>query len=257
MAFAALPLMHLARPAAKEPRSSRYRRRSKQPPAIIGRREVPTFVLKDAAGETQSLADYSIEKRAVVLVFVSTECPIANRYLPIVESLAKKFADRSVQFLAIYSSPSDTVEKIAAHQKQFKLTLPALYDREQQVLQSVGAERTAEVFALDGRSVIRYHGRIDDRYGYDYHRDTPKAATIWKSPSTNCSTINRFPFPAPKPQGCKISRREPAAPAAWQDYLTATRSCEFCRTSASPAIVRNRRPLFRCWSRTWPSIGRR
>ena len=168
-AFAALPLMHLGRPAAKEPAPEKPAAKQAAP-AIIGRR-VPNFVLKNAAGETQSLADYS-EKRAVVLVFVSTECPVANEYLPIAQELAKKFADRSVQFLTIYSSPSDTVEKIAAHQKQFNLTLPALDDQEQQVLKSVGAERTAEAFVLDSRSVIRYHGRIDDRFGYDYHRDT-------------------------------------------------------------------------------------
>ncbi|HEX4000803.1 MAG TPA: redoxin domain-containing protein [Pirellulales bacterium] len=139
---------------------------------LIGRR-VSNFVVKDAGGQTKSLADYA-DKQAVVLVFVSSQCPIANEYLPIIEELAKKFADRSVQFLTVYSSPSDTAEKVAAQQKQFKLTLPALFDHDQQVLESVGAERTAEAFVLDARGVIRYHGRIDDRYGYEYHRDTPK-----------------------------------------------------------------------------------
>lgn len=177
----------------------------KSAPGPIGRR-VPNFALKNATGETQSLADFS-EKRAVVLIFVSTECPIANEYLPIVQELAKKFADRSVQFLTIYSSPSDTAKSIAAHQKQFKLTLPALYDQEQQVLQSVGAERTAEVFMLDGRSVIRYHGRIDDRYGYDYHRETAKRNDL-EIALNELLDHKEISVPTTSAQGCAISRRE-------------------------------------------------
>ena len=85
---------------------------------LVGRR-VPSFALKDAAGETRSLADYG-DKRAVVLVFLSTECPIANEYLPVIAELASKEAEQSVQWLAVYSSPSDDAAKIAAHVKQFE-----------------------------------------------------------------------------------------------------------------------------------------
>src|SRR5207253_1280078 len=129
---------------------------------IIGR-QVPNFVAKDSAGQLHGLADYA-DKKAVVVVFLSTECPVANKYLPVIAELAKKQADQSVQWLAVYSSPSDDAAKIAAHFKEFEIKIPALYDQDQQILQSTGATRTAETFVLDGRRMVRYHGRIDDRF---------------------------------------------------------------------------------------------
>src|SRR5438309_2530963 len=58
---------------------------------VIGRR-VPSFVAKNVAGEARGLADFA-DKRAVVVVFLSTECPIANKYLPLIAELTKKDAD--------------------------------------------------------------------------------------------------------------------------------------------------------------------
>jgi len=250
-AFSALALVHLGGLAAKEPASQELV--SKQPaPTIIGRR-VPNFVLKNAAGETQSLADYS-EKRAVVLVFVSTDCPIANRYRPIIQELAKKFADRSVQFLAIYSSPSDTAEMITAHQKRFNLTLPALYDREQQVLKSVGAERTAETFLLDSRSVIRYHGRIDDRYGYDYHRDTPNRNDL-EIALDELLDHKPISVPSTETQGCMISRRDPEPAAGKVTYCN--QIVRILQDKCQACHRRGAARRFRCWSQKRLSIGRR
>src|SRR5437879_3744067 len=99
---------------------------------LIGRR-VPSFVVKDVAAEARSLADYA-DKRAVVVVFLSTECPIANKYLPVISELAKKDAERSVQWLAVYSGPSDDAAKVAAHVKQYEIKITALVDSDQQGL---------------------------------------------------------------------------------------------------------------------------
>ncbi|HEV2970568.1 MAG TPA: redoxin domain-containing protein [Pirellulales bacterium] len=173
-------------------------------------RHVPNFVVKDSAGETRALAEYG-DKRAVVLVFVSTECPIANEYLPIVDQLAKKYADQSVQFLAIYSSPSDDAAKIAAHVKQFEIKIPALYDQDQQILRAAGAERTAEALVLDARRVVRYRGRIDDRFGYNYHRDSATQNDL--EAALDELLAHREISTATTPvQGCLISLRKPDHP---------------------------------------------
>ncbi len=139
-------------------------------PGAIGHR-VPNVVLNGVDGKPRALDDFA-DKRAILLIFVTTECPIANRYLPVLAQLAKKNADQPVQLLAIYSSPTDDAEKIAAHVKQFHIDFPALDDRDQLLMQAVGAERSAEVFLLDARRAIRYRGRIDDRFGYGHERDS-------------------------------------------------------------------------------------
>jgi len=50
--------------------------------------------------------------------------------------------------------------KIRAREKSFNF--PYLRDENQSVARAYGAERTPEVFVLDEKRTLRYHGRIDD-----------------------------------------------------------------------------------------------
>jgi len=137
----------------------------------IGRR-VPNFVLADAEGREVGLADFR-EKNYVALVFLSCQCPISNQYLPVLNELLQKFADRGVAIVGVNSHPADTREKIAEHAKEFKIAFPVLCDPRQSAADILGAERTCEVFLLDPQRFIRYHGRIDDRNQYAAKRDEP------------------------------------------------------------------------------------
>ncbi len=204
---------------------------------LVGRR-VPNFVLKDAAGSVRSLADYS-DKRAIVLMFVSTECPIVNEYLPVVADLASKQAEQSVQWLAIYSSPSDDAAKIAAHVKQFEIKIPALHDADQQVLQATGVDRTATVVLLDSRRVVRYSGRIDDRFGYDYHRDAPTRNDLTVA-IDELLAHKEISVPTTRVQGCRIAGRKPQHPATEVTYCNQVVRIlqERCQTCHRPGTVR-------------------
>src|SRR5438128_2626731 len=71
------------------------------PPAIGAR--VADFTLPGVDGERHSLGSYK-DKKAVVIVFVGTECPLANLYLPTLAEMQKKYADKGVQFLTINSN---------------------------------------------------------------------------------------------------------------------------------------------------------
>jgi peroxiredoxin len=203
---------------------------------LVGRR-VPSFVLKDAAGSLRSLADYS-DKRAIVLVFVSTECPIANEYLPVVADLASKQAEQSVQWLAIYSSPSDDAAKIAAHVKQFEIKIPALRDADQQALQATGVDRTATVVLLDSRRVVRYAGRIDDRFGYAYHRAAPTRNDLAVA-IDELLAHKEISVPVTRVQGCRIAGRKPQRPATDVTYCNQVVRIlqERCQTCHRPGTV--------------------
>ncbi len=236
MALVALGLR--AEEAAKSsPAPDKNRALHDRPAADLLGRRVPSFALKDAAGEMRSLADYS-DKRAVVLVFVSTECPIANEYLPVIADLASKESEQSVQWLAIYSSPSDDAAKIAAHVKQFGIKIPALHDVDQQVLQATGADRTAQAVLLDARRVVRYAGRIDDRFGYDYHRDKPTRTDLAIA-IDELLAHKEISVPTTPLQGCRIGRRKPDRPTADVTYCNQVVRIvqEKCQTCHRPGTV--------------------
>src|SRR5262245_1759711 len=59
---------------------------------------IDTFTLKDTDGKGVSLADFR-DKKAVVVVFVGTECPLVNLYLARLGELHQEFAPKGVQFL--------------------------------------------------------------------------------------------------------------------------------------------------------------
>jgi peroxiredoxin len=141
------------------------------PPNRLGEKIAP-FELKDVSGKTVSLEDYRA-KKAVVVVFVGTECPINNAYMPRLAQLAKEFGPKGVQFLAVNANRQDSVERVAAHAKKHELPFPVLKDGGNRVADSFGARRTPEAFLLDAQGTVRYQGRIDDQFGVGYNRPKP------------------------------------------------------------------------------------
>jgi len=134
--------------------------------------KVADFTFQDIAGPSHSLYGYK-DKKAIVLVFVGTECPIANLYLPRLAELHKQYAARGVQFLAVNANDQDSAAAVAAHARERKLPFTVCKDAEHKAADALGARRTPEVFVLDSSHVIRYRGRIDDQYGYTYRRPAP------------------------------------------------------------------------------------
>ncbi len=72
------------------------------PASALGRK-AENFTLNDFYGKSHSLADYK-DKKLVVLAFIGTECPVAKAYGERLAELAKKYADKSVQFLGVSSN---------------------------------------------------------------------------------------------------------------------------------------------------------
>src|SRR5688500_10371362 len=75
-----------------------------------------------------------------VLVFTTTDCPIANRYAPEIQRLATEFG--TVQFVMVYPAPSDTPELIDAHRKKFAYSLEFLRDDKHELVKKTGVTVT-------------------------------------------------------------------------------------------------------------------
>ncbi len=133
---------------------------------------IADFTLNNAGGSAVSLSQFK-DKKAVVVLFLGTECPINNYFAPRLVELHKEFADQSVQFLGINSNRQDTAAEIAAHAKKYALPFPVLRDEHNVIADRFGAQRTPEAFVLDAERRIRYQGRIDDQYGIDIQRAKP------------------------------------------------------------------------------------
>jgi peroxiredoxin len=131
----------------------------------IGEKLTP-FALKNVAtGEEAPLARLA-GKKATVLIFLSTQCPISNSYNERMAALAREYSAKGVAFVGINSNRQETPEEIARHAQETGLTFPILKDVANERADALGARVTPEAYVYDPSWRLVYHGRIDDdRYG--------------------------------------------------------------------------------------------
>jgi peroxiredoxin len=142
--------------------------RAETPPNSVGKK-IDGFQLKDASGKSVALEQFR-DRKAMVVIFAGTECPINNAYMPRLVELDKEYASKGVQLLLLNANVQDTPARIAAHAKKHDLPFPVLKDAGNKVADLFAARRTPEAFVLDSERIIRYQGRIDDQYGVGYSR---------------------------------------------------------------------------------------
>jgi hypothetical protein len=102
--------------------------------------------------------------KATALIFVSSTCPVSNRYAPDFQKLSDEYAKQGVAFWLIYPDPADTPADIRDHIAQFKLPGTPIRDTKHELVKRAGATITPEAVVYDSRGKMTYRGRIDDRY---------------------------------------------------------------------------------------------
>src|SRR5262245_20477052 len=136
--------------------------RAGEPEVKIGS-QIADLRFKDIRYLARSLRDFG-DKKAYVLVFVDSGCPLVAKYLPGLQRLERTYRDKGAQFVAVNAGPNDTIAAMAAQAVEFGIEFPFVKDVDSQVMDALGVTRTPEVVVLDGRRTLRYRGRIDDQY---------------------------------------------------------------------------------------------
>ncbi|HWG43713.1 MAG TPA: redoxin domain-containing protein [Gemmataceae bacterium] len=135
----------------------------------IGAKTTDKNSLRDLHGNRRPLHDFK-DHRALVLAFLGTECPISNLYLPGLIELEKKYRTKNVQFIAVYPNEHEDLDQVAMHTRDRDVPFPVLKDFGQRLADTLGMRRVPAVVVLDKEFVLRYRGRIDDRYGVGFRR---------------------------------------------------------------------------------------
>jgi thiol-disulfide isomerase/thioredoxin len=169
---------------------------------------IPDFTLLNVVTSQQvSLSDYSNSK-AIVVVFMSNDCPYAKLYEQRILNLYTKYSNDNITFLLINSNNSsltdvDNVMRMKIKAGKVGYPFPYLADKENLVMNIFKAEKTPEVFVLSKNKnelITFYHGAIDD---------SPQAADLAKSKYIELALNNILKDkPAPiqykRPVGCRI-----------------------------------------------------
>jgi hypothetical protein len=129
--------------------------------AIAVAAEFPPLV--DLAGKTLRPFD-DPHVKAVALIFVLPDCPIANSYLPEINRLHQDFAKRGVKLVIVQADPTTTREQARQHAQEFRIEAPVTLDADHAWVARAGATRTPEAVVFSPAGEVLYRGRIDDRY---------------------------------------------------------------------------------------------
>jgi hypothetical protein len=101
--------------------------------------------------------------KVVVMVFVRTDCPVSNRYAPVIQRLSAVHAGK-VAFWLVYPSKSESADVIRKHEREYGYKLPALRDPQHVLVKESQVQITPEVAVFDAGQHLIYHGRIDNLY---------------------------------------------------------------------------------------------
>src|SRR5579872_68730 len=74
----------------------------------------PNFNFTDTSGRAHTSAEWT-GKRAIVLFFVSTDCPLSNNYVPEFNRIEQTYAPRGIAFYAVQGDATIAVDAVRSH----------------------------------------------------------------------------------------------------------------------------------------------
>jgi peroxiredoxin len=124
----------------------------------------PQFTLTTVDGKSFSMAEAAHSHKAVVLMFIATQCPYSNAYNDRMRDMAAAYEKRGILFAGINSNKSEPAAEVIAHAKQHGFAFSLMKDPHNKVADLYDARHTPEIFVVDADGKVRYHGRIDENY---------------------------------------------------------------------------------------------
>ncbi len=85
--------------------------------------------------------------KPTVLIFIRTDCPISNRYVPTIQRLSAQYAGKAA-FWLVYPDKSESSAAIEAHLHEYGYKLPALHDPQHALVKLGQAQITPEAGGL-------------------------------------------------------------------------------------------------------------
>jgi peroxiredoxin len=161
--------------------------------------------LKDLDGETvtpHGIPDHG----ALVLIFVTTDCPIANSYQPTIARLASDFQDRGVIIAVVHEGPDQSRDKLDKHAADYSVQCKLVSDPDHSIAHRLGVSITPEVCVLNNQGETLYQGSIDDLYpGFGKKRPKPTREHL-KLALEEITSGARVSEPKTRAVGCSIPK---------------------------------------------------
>jgi hypothetical protein len=102
---------------------------------------------------------------AGVLLFVASDCPISNGYAPEIQRICDSARTKGASCTLVYEDASIDAAAVRVHYDEYRYrAIPAVIDRDHAIAQRAKATITPQAVVVTSAGVIKYRGRVDDRY---------------------------------------------------------------------------------------------
>lgn len=118
------------------------------------------FKLAETSGAAKSFNDLK-GKNGAVLVFLSVQCPVVKAYDERISKLVEELSAKGINVIGINSNATESADKVKAHHAE-KYKFPVLLDTGNVIADRLGANATPEIYYLNEKNVLVYHGAIDN-----------------------------------------------------------------------------------------------
>ncbi|MBA4192054.1 MAG: hypothetical protein C0467_29095 [Planctomycetaceae bacterium] len=122
--------------------------------------KLPAFL----GAEGKAFTPYSRGTKAVVVAFLSFRCPVARDYIEPLSKIAAEYGSKGVTVVGVIPT-DDSSADVAKLATEYRAAFPVFLDHKLATADALQAGHTPEVFVLDADRIVRYRGRIDDKYG--------------------------------------------------------------------------------------------
>jgi peroxiredoxin len=167
----------------------------------------PAFQFTDTNGHLHASSEWA-GKHAIVLFFVSTDCPLSNNYVPELNRIRQAYEPRGVTFYGVQGDATVADDEVKKHVRDFGYTFPYLFDPQESLASWTGATTTPEAAVFSPRGEVLYLGRIDNRLE-DFGKQRTRITEFDLRDALD-AILNGKPVPHPRTHalGCSITRRK-------------------------------------------------
>jgi peroxiredoxin len=130
--------------------------------------EMPDFDLPAPNGARHTLTS-TMGSHGLLIAFTCNHCPYAIAIWPRLIALAKQAKALGVETVAINPNinpdyPEDAPGKMLLKIKEWDISFPYLVDAAQGIAEAYKAQCTPDLYLLNAKQELVYHGRLDDNW---------------------------------------------------------------------------------------------
>ncbi|RMG25759.1 MAG: hypothetical protein D6724_03330 [Armatimonadetes bacterium] len=100
--------------------------------------------------------------KGTVRLYLSTDCPVAAKYSPRIQELARTYSGKGIRFEALFPNALESVDTVAAYAKERGYSFSVALDPGGQQARRDGITMIPTVVIFDAKNRMIYRGPIDD-----------------------------------------------------------------------------------------------